>query len=215
MSVSTQNNGQPDIFTVSLPSEKESASSNQTTTESNRRHSINVDPIYSSDLLTDNLLKFKCIEESRYEVVAQNVPIITDDKMQYLTFRTIVLGLLLTVIMAIMNTIFSFRRFPLSLDVIIFQLISMPIGRFMASILPKSPIKIFKWNILLNPGPFTIKEHALVTAMVAVNAGTNYAIYQVTALNRYYSRPLPIVTGLFLVLTTSMTGYGMAGKYSL
>ncbi|CAF1051041.1 unnamed protein product [Didymodactylos carnosus] len=214
MAVSNRSNGDSNIFTVSLPSENESSSFKQTSTvESNIKHNIDLNYVYSSALLCDNLSRFKSIERSPYEVVAKNVPIISDNKMPYLTFRTIVLGLLFTIIMAVMNTIFSFRRFPLNVDVVVFQLISLPIGRIMASLLPKRPMKILKWSLSLNPGPFNIKEHTLICAMVAANAGTRYAIFQITAMDNFNKRPLLLKTGLFLVITSSMIGYGMAGKY--
>ncbi|CAF1304823.1 unnamed protein product [Didymodactylos carnosus] len=215
MAVSNRSNGELNIFTVPVPSENESASFKQiATAESNIKHNIDLDYVYSSELLCDNLSRFKSIERSPYEIVAKNVPIISDDQMPYLTFRTIVLGLLFTIIMAIMNTTFSFRRFPLNVDVVVFQLISLPIGRIMASLLPKRPIKILKWSFSLNPGPFTIKEHALISAMVAANTGTSYAIFQITAVDNFNKQPLSITNGLFLVITSSMIGYGMTGKYS-
>lgn len=52
------------------------------------------------------------------------------------------------------------------------QLIAFPIGRFWARIVPR--ISIFGHS--LNPGPFTIKEHVLVTIMAGVGAQSAYAV---------------------------------------
>ena len=55
---------------------------------------------------------------------------------------------------------------------IVAQLISFPIGRAWAKFVPN--VKIF--GVSLNPGPFTVKEHVLITIMANVGAGSAYAV---------------------------------------
>lgn len=52
------------------------------------------------------------------------------------------------------------------------QLIAFPVGRLWARIVPR--VSIFGHS--LNTGPFTIKEHVLVTIMAGVGAGSAYAV---------------------------------------
>lgn len=52
------------------------------------------------------------------------------------------------------------------------QLLSFPLGRLMARICPN--VSIFGHP--LNPGPFTIKEHVVVTIMANVGAQSAYAV---------------------------------------
>lgn len=52
------------------------------------------------------------------------------------------------------------------------QLIAYPFGRALARITPRVTI----FGISLNPGPFTIKEHVLITIMSTVAAASAYAV---------------------------------------
>lgn len=51
-------------------------------------------------------------------------------------------------------------------------LVSFPLGRGLARVVPEVRI----WGLPLNPGPFTIKEHVLVTVMSSVGAVAAYAV---------------------------------------
>lgn len=52
------------------------------------------------------------------------------------------------------------------------QLLTFPIGRLIAHYFPS--VRIFGHS--LNPGPFTIKEHVVVTIMAGVGAVSAYAV---------------------------------------
>jgi hypothetical protein len=55
---------------------------------------------------------------------------------------------------------------------IVAQLISFPLMRLWARFVPQ--VKIF--GVSLNPGPFTIKEHVIITIMANVGSGSAYAV---------------------------------------
>ena len=55
---------------------------------------------------------------------------------------------------------------------IVAQLLSFPLGRLWARVVPR--VKIF--GISLNPGPFTVKEHVLITIMASVGYQSAYAV---------------------------------------
>jgi hypothetical protein len=60
---------------------------------------------------------------------------------------------------------FFFRYPGVTITAIVAQLLSFPCGRAAAAYIPN-------WRILgvsLNPGPFTVKEHVLITVIVPVN----------------------------------------------
>ena len=52
------------------------------------------------------------------------------------------------------------------------QLLAFPLGRLWARFLPN--VKIF--GISLNPGPFNVKEHVLITMMATVGYQSAYAV---------------------------------------
>ena len=55
---------------------------------------------------------------------------------------------------------------------IVAQLISFPLMRAWARFVPR--VKIL--GVSLNPGPFTIKEHVIITIMANVGSGSAYAV---------------------------------------
>ena len=55
---------------------------------------------------------------------------------------------------------------------IVAQLLSFPLGRLWARFMPN--VKVF--GIAINPGPFTVKEHVLITIMANVGYQSAYAV---------------------------------------
>ena len=84
----------------------------------------------------------------------------TDDPtMPVATIRTWVIGVIWAIIIPGLNQFFFFRYPSVSITGIVAQLLSFPVGRAAAAWLPN-------WTILgvsINPGPFTVKEHVLIT----------------------------------------------------
>jgi hypothetical protein len=104
-------------------------------------------------------------EQASDEEVAANVSNKDDPTMLVLTFRSWSLGLLFTCLLSFVNQFFWYRTSPLFVGTLVAQLLTYPLGKAMAKILPSRKFKIFRWNFTLNPGPFTIKEHCIITAM--------------------------------------------------
>jgi len=99
------------------------------------------------------------------EEVAANVSNVDDPTVLVLTFRSWFLGLLFTCLLSFVNQFFWYRTSPLFVGTLVAQLLSYPLGKTMARLLPTRHFRIFRWNFTLNPGPFTIKEHCIITAM--------------------------------------------------
>ena len=84
----------------------------------------------------------------------------TDDfDMPVSTLRTWVIGLIFAIIMSGLNQFFFFRFPSVGITGIAAQLLTFPIGRAAAAFLPNWTI----FGVRLNPGPFTLKEHVLIT----------------------------------------------------
>ena len=117
-------------------------------------------------LVIENKLK-DIPDESPYEEVAANVSNLDDPTLPCFTFRSCILGLLFTCILAFVNQFFTFRTMPIFLTMIVAQLLSYPMGKAMASILPNRTFMLFggRWRFSFNPGPFSIKEHCIISIM--------------------------------------------------
>ena len=69
----------------------------------------------------------------------------------------------------------SIRRMPLTSRYhaqLVAQLLTFPLGRLLARVVPNKRI----FGVSLNPGPFSIKEHVVVTIMAGVGATSAYAV---------------------------------------
>jgi hypothetical protein len=106
-------------------------------------------------------------DESPYEEVAANVSNQDNPMLPCLTFRSCILGLLFTCILAFVNQFFTYRTMPIFLSMIVAQLLSYPLGRAMASLLPRRTFMLFggRWRFSFNPGPFSVKEHCIISIM--------------------------------------------------
>jgi hypothetical protein len=111
---------------------------------------------------------FDANDQSIYEQVAANVSNKDDPSMPVLTFRSWFLALVFTCVLSFVNQFFAYRTSPLSIGVLVAQLLSHLLGKFMAKILPRRKFQIFRWSFTLNPGPFNVKEHCIITTMASV-----------------------------------------------
>ncbi|KAI5012444.1 hypothetical protein ZWY2020_024578 [Hordeum vulgare] len=95
------------------------------------------------------------------------------------------------------------------------QVVALPIGHFLAWVLLEKKFRVFGRECSLNPGPFNVKEHVLISIFANAGAsfggGNAYAIGIVTIIKAFYKRNISFVTSLLLVITTQVLGYGWAG----
>ncbi|EOY11965.1 Oligopeptide transporter 5 [Theobroma cacao] len=155
------------------------------------------------------------VDDNPIEEVRLTVPITDDPTESALTFRTWVLGLISCCILAFVNQFFAYRQNQLSISSISAQIVVLPIGKLMAATLPKKVIRVpfTKWSFSLNPGPFTLKEHALITIFANCGAGGVYAVNIITIVKAFYHRSLHPVAAMLLAQTTQLLGYGWAGLF--
>ncbi|KAM7277666.1 hypothetical protein ACFE04_004800 [Oxalis oulophora] len=154
-------------------------------------------------------------EDSPIEQVRLTVPNTDDTTLPVWTFRMWFLGILSCALLSFLNTFFSYRKEPLIITQITIQVATLPIGRFMASVLPKKKYKIGSGEYSLNPGPFNMKEHALISIFAnagsAFGNGPAYAVGIVDIIKAFYGRKISFLASWVLIITTQVLGYGWAG----
>ncbi|KZV25328.1 oligopeptide transporter 4-like [Dorcoceras hygrometricum] len=159
-------------------------------------------------------------ELSPIEEVRLTVPTTDDPELPVWTFRMWVLGLFSCVLLSFLNQFFSYRKEPLVISQITVIVASLPIGRFMAAVLPTkrwtvSVPRFGPLELTLNPGPFNIKEHVLISIFAnagsAFGNGPAYAVMIVDIIIAFYRRKISFLAGWLLVITTQVLGYGWAG----
>jgi OPT family oligopeptide transporter len=112
----------------------------------------------------------------------------TDEDVPCNTVRAWVLGMIFMTIGSALNLLFSLRNPSIQITSIVAQLLSYPVGVLWAKVMPKRQFNTLglKWS--LNPGPFNIKEHTLITIManVSFSQGAAYSTYGLETLLGFY-----------------------------
>ncbi|TKW09728.1 hypothetical protein SEVIR_6G121300v4 [Setaria viridis] len=157
------------------------------------------------------------VNDHPIEEVRNTVPITDDPSEPCLTFRTWVLGMSSCVMLAFVNEFFKYRFSQLSIGTVLVQIASLPIGRLMASTLPEQPIRVpltgGRWYFSLNPGPFSLKEHCLITIFAGAGSSTVYALNIIAIVKVFYKRQINPYAAMLLAQTTQLLGYGWAGLF--
>ncbi|KAF2323886.1 hypothetical protein GH714_003700 [Hevea brasiliensis] len=133
-------------------------------------------------------------------------------------FQMWFLGLFSCCLLSFLNQFFAYRTEPLIITQITVQVATLPIGRFMAAVLPKRKFNIPGFGareFCLNPGPFNVKEHVLITIFAnagsAFGAGSAYAVGIVNIIKAFYGRNISFFSSWILIISTQVLGYGWAG----
>lgn len=134
----------------------------------------------------------------------------TDDPTQPVwTFRMWFLGLISCSLLSFLNQFFAYRTEPLIITLITVQVATLPIGHFMAAVLPATKFRIGSKQFSFNPGPFNMKEHVLITIFAnagsAFGSGSPYAVGIVNIIKAFYGRSISFHASWLLIITTQVS----------
>ncbi|KAJ3126476.1 hypothetical protein HK100_010229 [Physocladia obscura] len=132
------------------------------------------------------------------------VPQTDDPSTPALTFRSIFLGTLWAAGLSFANTVLAFRTGPFAVSANIAVILSYPLGVSLAAVLPSG---------ILNPGPFSVKEHVLIYIMASCSGqpyGTENVVSQAmpTLMN---NTNINFGSAFAFVFVTQFIGYGISG----
>ncbi|KAI0728567.1 OPT-domain-containing protein [Fomitopsis betulina] len=154
-------------------------------------------------------------EDSPYAEVRASVSNIDDPEMPVLTLRMWTVGLGLIFVAAAANIFFYMRQPAPSITSTLLVILAHPLGKLLAYWLPITTHRLPRWlgggEWSLNPGPWNIKEHALVYMMSNVATGAPYAIQATISIDINYGRHFGYWFNTVLILATQLTGFGLAG----
>jgi OPT family oligopeptide transporter len=138
------------------------------------------------------------------------------------------LGVFYTILISALNQFFSFRcksHKPVSqhrclirssdpsvyLTGIVVQLTTLPLGKGLGAVLPTTRYNTFGYTWSLNPGPFSIKEHVVITVMGNVVVWGAYTTDVVASQRVFYGHTVTFSYQMLLALSTQLMGFGLAG----
>ncbi|KIK91864.1 hypothetical protein PAXRUDRAFT_13554 [Paxillus rubicundulus Ve08.2h10] len=146
-------------------------------------------------------------DDSPYPEVRSAVANTDDPDIPVSSLRAWVMGIAWAIIIAGLNQFFYFRYPSVTISAIVAQLLSFPVGRLWAKLLPNWRI----FGVSLNPGPFTIKEHVLVTIMASVGGYSAYATDIIAVQRVYYGQTYNFSYQWMLVMSTQLIGFSIGG----
>lgn len=145
------------------------------------------------------------------ETVHQIVPETDDVHMTSLTFRALLLGLLFTVLGAAMSQLFFYKSNAPVFSTYFVILVTLPLARWMAKVLPDWEVPLGPLSFRLNPGPFSIKEHLLIAVIASSGATSAYASDIINVQELFFHQHMSPLAGITLLITTQVLGFGFAG----
>ncbi|KAI0331596.1 OPT oligopeptide transporter [Cubamyces sp. BRFM 1775] len=146
-------------------------------------------------------------DDSPYPEVRSAVANTDDPDMPVNTLRAWVIGIIWAIILPGMNQFFYFRYPGVTVTGIVAQLLAYPLGRLWAYAMPK--VRVF--GISLNTGPFTVKEHVLVTIMANVGYQSAYATDIVAVQRVFYNQIYNFSYQWMIVMSTQLIGFSIGG----
>ncbi|KAJ5126466.1 hypothetical protein N7448_007245 [Penicillium atrosanguineum] len=129
------------------------------------------------------------------------------------TIRAWTLGLIFATIGSGLNALFSLHSPTISITSYIAEVVAFPFGIAWARLVPNFTFTLFGNKLELNPGPFTKKEHALITIMANATfaGGFAYTLDIITAQRGFYGQRYGWPFEIFTTISTQTLGFGLGG----
>ncbi|EJC97675.1 OPT oligopeptide transporter [Fomitiporia mediterranea MF3/22] len=150
-------------------------------------------------------------DESPYAEVRAAVSNTDDPTMPVNTFRMWFIGIIFTIVIAALNQFFTMRYPSVFVSGLVAQLLALPIGKAFERFLPRTRFNTFGYVWSLNPGPFNIKEHTVITVMASVVAGRVYATDIIATQKVFFNQDWGSGYQILLCLSSQLIGYSFAG----
>ncbi|KAJ7735539.1 OPT oligopeptide transporter [Mycena maculata] len=144
------------------------------------------------------------------ELVRSIVSFEDDPSLTVATFRSVSLAIFFIVLGSFVSQLGYFRTTTAPFSVFFIILVSDPMGRSMARVLPNYTVPLGRFSFSLNPGPWSTKEHALVG--IAANAGSQgqWSTFLPTNAKLYYGIDYHPAVSLFFGWGAALIGFSFA-----
>jgi hypothetical protein len=141
------------------------------------------------------------------DVLHNTIRLEDDPSLPAITFRSMFLGVGLSVFGGVISGIYYFKPQTITLPTVFLAVVAFLLGEAMALTIPRRG----RLGRFLNPHPFNIKEHLAITIM-ASSASISALGIEVIAVERlYYGKEVNSALSIFLLLSSQYMGYGIVG----
>lgn len=149
--------------------------------------------------------------DSPYAEVRATVSNVDDPSMPCNTLRMWTIGIMVSIFVTAFNQTFSLRAPSVRISPILVQVLVLPVGRLLARILPTTRFSTFGYTWTLNPGPFNVKEHTVITAMALINQVGALATDVFLSQEVFYGQKFGYGYEIIVALSSQMMGYSLCG----
>ena len=144
-------------------------------------------------------------------IVRQLVSLHDDPTLPTITFRYFVLAILFVVPGAFLSQMSHFRTTQAPYSIFFVQIACHYAGHFLADHLPAWQVRLpFGYGFNLNPAPWSIKEHVLVTLTAASGATYNLAYAPISVAEVFYGTKINPGVAIFFMMAIVWVGYAVA-----
>ncbi|RUS25933.1 OPT oligopeptide transporter protein-domain-containing protein [Jimgerdemannia flammicorona] len=153
-------------------------------------------------------------ENSPIEVVRATVSTKDNRMLPTLTFRFWVLSFFFISLGSSLNGFYYFKNLSgYYFGISFVQLASYTMGKALASWLPTREFYLFGFRFSLNPGPFSLKEHALIGIAGGIAADYPSSLDALMTMQVYYGANYGYHFAAIFVISSQLLGYGMVGFF--
>lgn len=144
--------------------------------------------------------------------VRQLINLTDDPTLPTITFRYFILSMIFVIPGAFLSQMSYFRTTKAPYSVFFVQIACHYAGHFLANTLPAWVIRLpgTGWSFSLNPGPWSIKEHVLVTITAASGATYNLGYAPIVLAELWYGTRVNPAVAIFFMLAIVWIGYSFA-----
>jgi hypothetical protein len=140
-------------------------------------------------------------------IVRQLVSLEDDPNLPTITFRYFVLCILFVVPGAFLSQMSHYRTTQAPYSVFFVQIACHYVGHFLADRLPAWQVKLpFGYGFNLNPAPWSIKEHVLVTLTAASGATYNLGFTPISMSELWYNEKIDPAVAIFFMIAIVLIG---------
>jgi len=130
-----------------------------------------------------------------------------DPTLPTLTFRYFLLTVVFVVPGAFLSMMSHYRTTYAPYSIFFVQIASSYTGDWLAKVLPTRQIRFpfTTWSFSLNPGPFSVKEHVLITISAASGATYNMAYTPISMAELYFDTKMHPLVAIFFMWVSDTT----------
>ncbi|EGV61894.1 hypothetical protein CANTEDRAFT_108167 [Yamadazyma tenuis ATCC 10573] len=144
------------------------------------------------------------------QIVRESVPLNDDPSIPVFTFRYFLLATILVVPGAFVGTLNSFRTTSAAYSIFFVQFASHYLGKQLAASLPSKTIDVGLFKFNTNPGPWSIKETALITVTANSGATGNLATNALALAELHFKDTVSAAVAIPFMFAIVFIGYAYA-----